>query len=29
MVLKKFVVPDAMDKKIRRLAQKRGNPRAH
>jgi hypothetical protein len=24
MVLKKFLVPDAMDKKIRRLAQKRG-----
>jgi hypothetical protein len=24
MVLKKILVPDAMDKKIRRLAQKRG-----
>ncbi len=24
MVLKKFLVPDAMDRKIRRLAQKRG-----
>jgi hypothetical protein len=24
MVLKKFLVPDAMDKKIRRLAQERG-----
>jgi hypothetical protein len=24
MVLKKFLVPDAMDRKIKRLAQKRG-----